>query len=108
MSEDIAMLRGTVAALETQLAALRAACTAAEAVSARATAETLSLQSELEKVPPWHINIMHQKGCSAKTAVMSCMACAGRCAKRESWTDAQHSSSMIAHCAIVRACAGQE
>ena len=56
MSEDIAMLRGTVAALETQLAALRAASTAAEAVSARATAETLSLQSELEKViPPAHI-----------------------------------------------------
>jgi hypothetical protein len=44
------MLRGTLGALETQLAAVRAACTAAEAASQRATAETLSLQSELEKV----------------------------------------------------------
>ena len=44
------MLRGTVAALETQLSSVRTACTAAEAASQRATAETVTLQSELEKV----------------------------------------------------------
>ncbi len=73
MSEDIAMLRGTVRALETQLAALRGACTAAETVSTRATAETLSLQSELEKVIFWNVNSIFQKGCSARSAIISCI-----------------------------------
>lgn len=70
------MLRGTVGALKTQLAAARAACTAAEAASQRATAETLSLQSELEKVRH-HMPRLLQSGCCPKSRRL--LACANAC-----------------------------